>query len=139
MQLQVLLSMGQDQIPEEESRDILYQRVHMVTTSQDLQHSPINFVRLAREYLGTDGTLSQAMITHPHHIDRYERLYHKNFAGNHFFRSNTVGRIHKTVHVFLHSCNMMSLDDSETSAFSEFGEIQRRVDQGESEPPPLTG
>ena len=45
--------MDQERIFKEEVGKILYQRVHVVATTQELHHSPQNFVWLARDSLGT--------------------------------------------------------------------------------------
>ena len=42
---------------------------------------------------------------------------------NRLFKADLVECIHNTVHVFLHSCKMMSLDDVKTGVMLEFGEI----------------
>ena len=47
MRLQVFLAMGQDRISKEEDRELLYQRVYVVTTTQELCHITINYVWLA--------------------------------------------------------------------------------------------
>ena len=56
----------------------------------------------------------------PRHIDRFESQYYKAFVGNLLFRANIVDLIHKGVQMFLHSCNTMTLDYTETSVISEF-------------------
>ena len=52
MQIQVLLSMGQDRLSKEEATELLDQRVHVFTSTQELSHSTRNFVKLAGDYLG---------------------------------------------------------------------------------------
>ena len=59
MRVQVLIAMGQDQLSREEVVNPLYQRVHVVATTQDLRHGTRNFIWLSRDYLGTEGTLFQ--------------------------------------------------------------------------------
>ena len=54
IRVQVLLTMEQDRLYKEEARDLLDQRLHVVTTNQDLQNSTRNFVWLAGYYLRTD-------------------------------------------------------------------------------------
>ena len=71
------------------------------------------------------------MATRPLHIDCFEHQCDKAFAGNRLFGSDIVDRTHKQVQVFLHSCNTMSLEDVETGALAEFGELQKRVERGE--------
>ena len=46
MRIQVLLSMGQDRLSKEEVTELLDQRVHVLTLTQDLRHSTRNFVWL---------------------------------------------------------------------------------------------
>ena len=75
MRLQVLLAMGQDRISKEESRYIMDQRVHGITTTQELCYSKRKFFRLEGDYLGTDGPLSQEMVTQTLHIYRFEGHY----------------------------------------------------------------
>ena len=57
MRIQVLLSMGQDRVSKEETTELLGQRVHVLTSTQDLRHLTRNFVNLAGDYLG-EGILS---------------------------------------------------------------------------------
>ena len=52
MQIQVLLSMGQDRLSKEDATELLDQRFHVLTSTQDLSHSTRNFVKLAVDYLG---------------------------------------------------------------------------------------
>ena len=52
MRIQVLLSMGQDLLSKEEVKDLLDQRVHVLTSTQELGHSTRNFLKLAGDYLG---------------------------------------------------------------------------------------
>ena len=57
------------------------------------------------------------------HIDRFERKYDKAFAKDPLFGADLIDRIHKRVQVFLHSCNMTSIEDVKSRALAEFGEI----------------
>ena len=52
MRVQVLLSMGQDCLLKEESGELLGHRFHILTTTQELQHSTKNFVKLVENCLG---------------------------------------------------------------------------------------
>ena len=54
IQIQVLLSIGQDCLSKEEEGELLYQRVHILTCTQELRHSTWNFVKLAGDYLGEE-------------------------------------------------------------------------------------
>ena len=115
--------MGKDRISKDEAGDLLDQRVHMVTTTCEIRHITRNFVRLTGDYLGMEITLSIAMASWPCHIDRFERKYDKIFSGHRLFGEEIVVRIHKRVQVFLHSCNTMPLEDVETGALAESGEL----------------
>ena len=42
-----------------------------------------------------------------------------------------MDRIHKRVHVFLHSCNTTSIEEVESGALEEFRGLQKRVERGE--------
>ena len=128
MQVQVVLTMVQDLLSNQEYGGILDQQVYVVTKYQELWNSTRKFVRLAGDYLGLDGSLSQAMKTWPHHTDRFERKYNKAFAGKCLFGDNIVDQTHKRVHLFLNSSKMTSIDGVNTVALAEFGELQRRVE-----------
>ena len=41
-----------------------------------------------------------------------------------------MDRIHKRVHVFLHSCNTTAIKEVESGALEEFRGIQKRVERG---------
>ena len=65
MCIQVLLSMGQDCLSKEEADEILYHRIHVLTSTQELRHLTRNFVKLAGElprigksYLSFDGVMA---------------------------------------------------------------------------------
>ena len=81
MRIHVLLSMGQDHLSKEEATEILDQRVHVLTSTQELRRSTRNFVRLAGDYLGEVSTVCILMVSWPRHIDRFERQYEKDFLG----------------------------------------------------------
>ena len=42
-----------------------------------------------------------------------------------------IDRIHKRVQLFLHSCNITSIEDVELGALAEFGELHKKVEMGE--------
>ena len=42
-----------------------------------------------------------------------------------------MDRIHKRVHVFLHSCNTTTIEDVESGDLEEFGGIKKQVERGE--------
>ena len=46
MIFQVLLKMGQDRLSNEETVELLYQRVNIVASTQDIRHTDCNFVRV---------------------------------------------------------------------------------------------
>ena len=73
MRVQVLLAMGKYCLFKEEAGELLDQRFHVVTTTQELHHSMRNIVRLIGDYLGDEGPLRWAMATWPRHIDRFDR------------------------------------------------------------------
>ena len=49
-----------------ETGELLDQRVHVVTTTQEIHHRTRNFVYLPGDYLGDEGPLSQAMAIWSH-------------------------------------------------------------------------
>ena len=117
--------MGQDQLSKDKADEFLDQRAHVVATTQELRHSTRNFVRMTGHYLGTEGPLSRVMEPWPHHVDRFKHQYNKAFAGHRLFGADIVDCIHKRVQLFLHSCNTTSLEDVESGALAESGEMQR--------------
>ena len=123
MIVQVLLAMSQDRLSKEESVELIYQQVHVVATTQEILHSTQNLVRPTRDHLGTEGTLSQAMATWTRQIDHFERQYDKDFKGDRLFGKDIVDIIHKHVQILLQSCNTTSLEEVETGALAEFGEL----------------
>ena len=46
MRVQVLLAIGQERISKKESGNLMDQRVHVITTTQELHYITRNFVRL---------------------------------------------------------------------------------------------
>ena len=89
--------MGQAHLSKEEAGELLYQRVHVVTTSQELRHSTKNSVKLASDYLGEEIPLCRSTATWPHHIDRLDQQYDKAFTKDHIFGVDLIDRIHKRV------------------------------------------
>ena len=130
MQIQVLLSMGQDRLSKEEAGELLDQRVHVLTSTQELRHSTRNFVKLVGDYLGEESPICLSMGTWPRYIDRFERQYEKAFARHPLLGADLMDRIQKRVHVFLHSCNTTAIEDVESWDLVEFGRIQKKVDGG---------
>ena len=106
--------MGQDCLLKEEATEIMYQRVHVLTSTQELCHSTRNFVKLAGDYLGEGSPVFISMVLWPRHIDRFERQYDKAFARDPLFGADLMDRIHKCVQVFLHSCNTTSIEEVES-------------------------
>ena len=127
MKVQVLVAMGQDQLSKDKSGELLDQCVYVVAMTQDLRHSNRKYVRLTRDYLGTEGPLLRVMATWPSHIDCFKRQYNKSFTGHHPFGAYIVERIHKQVQVFFHFCNTTSLEDTETGSLAYFWVLQRHV------------
>ena len=73
MRIQVLLYMGQDCLSREEAGDLIDQRFHVLTSTQELLHLTRNFVKLAGEYLGEEILIYLLMGVWLRHIDRLER------------------------------------------------------------------
>ena len=51
------------------------------------------------------------MASWPRNIERFERQYDKAFSWDPLFGAELMDQIHKTVQVFLHSCNTMAIED----------------------------
>ena len=111
MQIQVILSMGQDRLSKEDAGTLLDQRVHILTSTQELRHSTRNFMKLAGDYLGEEIQICLSMGSWSRHIDRFEQQYDKAFARDPLFRAELMDWIHKRVQVLLHSCNMTARED----------------------------
>ena len=47
MSINVLLETGRDHLPKEETGELLYQRVHVIASTQELRHASKNFVKIA--------------------------------------------------------------------------------------------
>ena len=96
MRTQFLLSMGQDRLSKEEAGELLYQRVHILVSTQELRHSTRNFVKLVGDYLGEESPIFLLMGTRPCHVDRFKRQYEKAFAKDPLSGTDLMDRIHKT-------------------------------------------
>ena len=103
MLIQVLLFMVQDRLSKEEATELLDQRVHVLTSTQELRHSTRNFVKLAGDYVGEGSHVCVLMASCPRHIDRFNRQYDKAFARGPLFGADLIDCIHKRVQVFLNS------------------------------------
>ena len=103
MFIQVLLSIGQDRLSKEEAGKLLDQRVHVLSSTQELRHSTWYFVKLAGDYSGAERPIFLLMETWPRHIDRFERQYDKVFPRDPLFEADLMDQIHKRVQLFLHS------------------------------------
>ena len=57
MRIQVLLSMGKDFLSKEEAGELLDQRIHVLTSTQELRHSTRNFDKLVVDYLGEESPI----------------------------------------------------------------------------------
>ena len=110
MRIQVQMSMGQYRLSKEEATELLDQRVHVLTSTQEMRHSTRNFVNLAGDYLGEESPICLSMALWPRHIARFRRQYDKAFARDPLFGANLMDRIHKRVQVFLHSCNTTAIN-----------------------------
>ena len=95
--------MGQDRLSIEEVGELLDQRFHVLTSTQELRHLTRNFVKLAGDYLGKESPIYLSMGRWPRHIDRFNQQYKKAFAMDPLFGADLMDRIHKYVQVFLHS------------------------------------
>ena len=131
VRIKLLLSMGQDRLSKEEAGKLLGQRVHILTSTQELRHSTRNFVKLTGNYLGEYSPLCLLMATWPRHIDHFERKYYNAFAKDPLFGADLIDRIHKRVQVLLYSCNTTSIEDVELVALAEFGGLQKKVEIGD--------
>ena len=125
MRIQVLLSMGKDRLSKEEATEILDQRVHVLTSTQELRHLTRNFVKLAGDNLGEESPTCRSMRSWLRHIDRFKQKYYKAFARDPLFGEGLMDRIHKRVQVFLHSCNTTKTEEVESGALAEFGGLQK--------------
>ena len=116
MRIQVLLSMGQDRLSKEEATELLDQRVHWITSTQEMCHSTRNFVKLAGDYLGEGSPVCLSMESWSRHIDRFKRQYDKAFARDPLFGADLMDIIHKRVWVFLHSCKTIAIEEVKSGA-----------------------
>ena len=85
MRIQFLLSMGQDRLFKEEAGKLLDQRVHVVTSTQEMRHLTRKFVKLVGEYVGEECPISLSMETWPLQIDLFEQQYNKALARDPLF------------------------------------------------------
>ena len=131
MRIQFLLSMGQDRLSKEEATDILDQRVHVLTSTQELCHSTRNFVNFAEDYLVEGSLICLLVALWPRHIDRFWWQYDKAFVRDPLFGADLMDRIHNSVQVFLHSCNTTSIEEVESGAMEEFRRLQKRMERVE--------
>ena len=131
MQIQVLLSMGQDSLSNEDADEILHQSFHFLMSTQDLRHSTQKFVKLAGDYLREESPICLLMGTWPRHIDRFERHYDKAFTRDPLFGAELMDCIHKRVKVSLHFCNTTAIENVESGALAGFGGLQKKVERGE--------
>ena len=131
MQIKLILSMGKYRLYKEESDELLDQRVHVLTSTQELRHLTRNFVKLTGDYLGEESPIYLLMGSWPRHIDRFDWQYEKTFARDPLLGADLMDRIYKHVHVFLHSCNTTAIEDVESGDLAEFGGIQKKVERGE--------
>ena len=127
MRTQVLLSMGQDCPSEEEAGELLDQRVHVLTSTQELRHLTRNFVKLEGDYLREESPICLSVGMCPRHIGRFGRKYNKAFAGGPLFGAYLMDRIHKRIQVFLHYCNTTAIEGVELGTLEEFGGLQKKL------------
>ena len=103
MRIQVLLSIGKDLLSMEEAVELLDQRVHVLASTQELQHSTRKFVKLAGDYIGAEIMILLSMETWLPHIGRFKQKYDNASAKDPLFGADLMDRIQKRVQVFLHS------------------------------------
>ena len=125
------MAMVQDRQSKEESRKLLYQRVDIVTSTQDISNSTHNYGQVVEDYMVPDNPLEMAMDMWLLHINQYEWQYDNAFEVSVLFGVDITNRFHKEVQILLPSNNMSSLDDVETALLAEFCDLQWRVEQGE--------
>ena len=118
-------------MPKEEATELLDQRVHVLTSTQELRCPTRNFVKLPGDYLREGSPIFLLMMSWPRHIYRFERQYEKSFTRDPLFRADLMDRIHKRVQVFLHSWNTTSIKEVESGSLAEFIVLQKRVERGE--------
>ena len=85
MHIEVLLSTGQYRLSKVEATELLDQRVHVLTSTQELRQSTHNFVKLVGDYLGEEIPICILMGSWLRHIDRFKRQYDKAFARDTLF------------------------------------------------------
>ena len=122
--------MGQDCLSKEEVTELLDQRVHDLTFTQELRHSTRNFVKLAGDYLVEGSSICISIALWPRHIDRFERQYDKALERDPLFGADLMDIINRRVQVFLHSCNTTSIKEVELGALEDFRRLQKRVKRG---------
>ena len=67
----------------------------MDITSQELQHSTKNFVKIAGDCLVEETLLCRSMVTWPRHIEPFEQQYENAFTKDPLFGADLVDTIHK--------------------------------------------
>ena len=122
--------MGKDCLSKEEVTELLDQRVHLITSTQELHHSMRNFVKLAVDLLGEGSPVCLLMALWPRHIDRFKRQYDKAFARDPLLGADLMDRIHKRVQVFLHTCNTTSMEELELGELKVYRGLQNKVERG---------
>ena len=88
-------------------------------------------MKVEGDYLGEEIPICLSMGTWLSHIARFKRQYDKAFVRDPIFGADLMDRIQKRVRVFLHSCNTTAIEDVESGALAEFGELQKKVERGE--------
>ena len=72
--------MGHDRLSNEEAVELLDQGIYVLKTTQEIQHSTRNLVKLAGAKMGEESPLYIPMAMWPRQIDRFDRKYDKGFA-----------------------------------------------------------
>ena len=87
--------MGQDSLYKEKAGELVDQRVHALTSTQELRQLPRTYVKLSGGYLGEESPICLSMGTWPCHIDHFERQYDKAFTRNPLLWEDLMDRIHR--------------------------------------------
>ena len=93
----------------EEPGELLDQRFHVLSSTQELRQSTRKFAKLVGDYLGEERPICLSMGTWLRHIDSFKRKYDKAFAKDPLFGVYFMDHTHKHVQVFLHSCNTTAI------------------------------
>ena len=88
--------MGNDFLSKEDAGELLDQKVHVLTLTQELRYLTRNYVKLAGDYLGEESLICLSMGTWLHHIERFKRQYNKAFASESYLQGGFDGSYPQT-------------------------------------------